>query len=1119
LPNSTIIGHSLLQEHELRVLSSFAACVLCLTSGLTLIPLRGQSPQLKQGRTDAVVFTPNEKKVIDRLTSLGALPDGAWRYHVGDLPHGESPTLDDSSWELVTPKTKAGRQAVWYRRMIEVPKVLNGYDLAGAQIDFRFRADANGPISEILYFNGRRVALGEDLEQVQLFSDAKPGERVLVAVKLLPTVDEKNFYQVEMPISFAESRPDPDDLRKEFVAAAALIPSLGTGGKQDREILSRAMSEVDLDALESADQTKFDASLRQAGNTLSALHPMLQQATMHLTGNSHIDAAWLWPWTEAVDAVKRTFGTAVQLMSEYPDYTYTQSAAVYSQWVADKYPQLNGQIRKRIQEGRWELVGGMWLEPDLNMPDGESLVRQLLVGQATFNKLYGKTTRIGWNPDSFGYNWQLPQIYKRSGIDYFVTQKMAWNDTNQLPLKMFWWESPDGSKVLTYFPHGYANRSLDPTRLARDLVSARSFSPGMTEMLDLFGVGDHGGGPTRTMLDEGEHWMRPDMVTPNEKFGTAQAYFTAVEKQLNSVSPTWNYGTLAKGGLTLPISMAGQISVPTWKDELYLEYHRGVFTTQADHKRNMRDSEEWLLDAEKYASLSWLEGQVYPDDELTAAWKHVLFNQFHDLAAGSGIGVIYKDAQKDYDQVRWATDEISTRSLKTLAEHINTRVNEGVPLVVFNSLAWQRGGVVEVPVQMPSASPDGVTVLDSSNRVVPSQVLSHDAKTNTFQVLLHLQEIPSLGYEVLHVIAGKHKFQTGLISSGTTIENAELRIAVDPHTGCITSLFDKKTNFETIVRGGCGNELQAFEDTPKKYDAWNIDPGTLDATPALLHEVESVKLVEQGPLRSTIHIARKWKSSTFIQDITLYTGDDHAIITNDIDWHETHILLKASFPLAASSDKAAYEIPYGAIERPTTRNNSFEKARFEVPALRWADLGDGQHGFSLLNNSKYGYDAVGNLLRLTLLRSPTWPDPDADREHHHFVYGLYPHGGDWKQALTVRHGYEFNYALKAIQVAQHDGIMPPEHSFASVEQKNVVLTAMKRAESGNGLVIRFYEWAGNGGKVTLKVPSGATNATVVNLMEKTEGETIGVNGDSVTVPLIPFQIQTVRLNYKPLPAK
>jgi alpha-mannosidase len=1084
-----------------------------------LIPLRGQSSQSKTSRNVAAAFTPNEETVIDKLASLESLPDGAWRFHAGDLSHGESPTLDDSSWELVTPKSKAGKQAVWYRRMIEVPKALNGYDLTGTRVDFRFRAGASGSMSEIIYFNGRRVALGEDLEQVQLFADAKPGEKILVAVKLLPTVNEKTFDQVEMQIGFAEGRPSPDDLRKEFVSAASLIPSLSAGGDEDRKILAKAMSEVDFSALKQADQLKFDDSLRRAEITLSALRPLLRQATVRLTGNSHIDAAWLWPWTETVDAVKRTFATAAQLMSEYPDYTYTQSAALYNQWIADKYPQLNDQIKQRIQDGRWELVGGMWLEPDLNMPDGESLVRQLLIGQATFKHLYGTTTRIGWNPDSFGYNWQLPQIYKRSGIDYFVTQKMGWNDTNQLPLKLFWWESPDGSKVLTYFPHNYANRSLDPTRLARDFAGARTLSPGITEMLDLYGVGDHGGGPTRAMLDEGEHWMQSDKVISLEKFGTAQPYFTAVERQLNPSSPTWNYGMLAKGNTSLPIPAAGMISVPTWKDELYLEYHRGVFTTQADHKRNMRDSEEWILDAEKYASLSWLDGRPYPGDELTAAWKHVLFNQFHDLAAGSGIGVIYKDAQKDYDQVRWATNEISTESLKTLAARINTRVSEGVPIIVFNSLAWQRGGVVEVSIQMPTVAPNGLTVLDTRNRLVPSQVLSHDAKTNTYQVLLHLSEVPSLGYAVLHAVPGKRTFQTDLKSSGTTIENAALRITVDPQTGCITSLFDKKSSFEAIAQGGCGNELQAFTDTPKNYDAWNIDPGTLDAAPTLLHQVESVKLVEQGPLRSTIRIARKWQSSTFQQDITLYTGDDHAIVANDIDWHETHVLVKACFPLAASGDHATYEIPYGSIERPTTRNNSFEKARFEVPALRWADLGNGQHGFSLLNNSKYGYDAVGNLLRLTLLRSPTWPDPDADRERHHFLYGLYPHRGDWKQALTVDHGYEFNYALEAMQVAVHDGVMPPEHSFASVAQKNVVITAMKRAESGDGLVIRFYEWAGKAGAVTLKVPSGATDATLVNLMEKPEGVSIGVNGDSVTVPVIPFQIQTVRVNYKPLPTE
>ena len=1092
------------------------ALISCLV-GLASLPLHAQLFDSLRAEQSSVKFTPEETKVLTRLASLQTLPDGPWKFHEGDVAHGELATLDDSSWQSVQAKSKSGKEAVWYRRTIEVPRTLNGYDLTGASISFRFLAYANGPMPEILYFNGRRVALGDDLEQIEMFSDAKPGDKIVVAVKLLPTVDDKRFDHVEMNVSFAANRPDPEDLRKEFVSAAALVPSLAPGSDKDRKTLTTAVSQIDLSALDKGDQARFDASLRTSQATMMALRPLLQTATFHLTGNSHIDAAWLWPWTETVDAVKRTFGTAAQLLSEYPTYTYTQSAAVYSQWMADKYPQLNAQIKQRVQEGRWELVGGMWLEPDLNMPDGESLVRQLLIGQATFNKLYGKTTRIGWNPDSFGYNWQLPQIYKRSGVDYFVTQKMHWNDTNQLPLKLFWWESPDGSKVLTYFPHDYANNNLNPTRLAPDMASARVFAPGMTDMLDLYGVGDHGGGPTRNMLDEGLHWMEPNKVMAHEEYGTAQPYFTKMEGELNPSSPTWNYTTLAKGDTTLPTPAEGQVTVPTWKDELYFEYHRGVMTTQADHKRNMRDSEEWVLDAEKYASLAWLSGKPYPAEELTSAWKLVLFNQFHDLAAGSGLGMIYKDAQKDYDQVHWATNEVSDKSLATLTAKVDTRAEKGVPVVVFNSLAWQRGGVGEVSVQMPGQGAEGLTLLDEKNHVIPSQVLSTEAATNTYKLLFHLTDVPSLGYTVLHAVQGKQDFPTEVKASGTTIENAAIRITVDPQTGCITSLFDKKSNFETIAKGGCGNELQAFKDTPKDYDAWNIDPGTLDVPPTLLHMVDSVKLVEQGPLRSIIRVSRTWQSSKFVQDITLYTGAGHAVVTNDIDWHETHILLKASFPLAASSDKATFEIPYGSIDRPTTRNNSFEKAKFEVPALRWADLGDGQHGFSLLNNSKYGYDAVGNLLRLTLLRSPTWPDPDADREHHHFSYALYPHTGDWKQALTVRHGYEFNYGLKAMQVQAHSGAMQPDHSFATVAESNVVLTAVKKTEAGDGLIFRFYEWAGKGGNITLTVPPGATGATLVNLMEKPEGSAIAVTGDKVTVPVTPFQIQTVQINYKAAP--
>jgi alpha-mannosidase len=1057
-------------------------------------------------------YSVQSQTAVQRLTLLNRLPAEEWRYHAGDLAHGESPDLDDSSWQLVKPRLEAPQDAVWFRRWIEVPASLQGYDLTGSRVWFEFRAYANGPMPEIIYFNGRRVALGDDLEPIVLFDKAKPGDKVLVAVKLLHTVDKKTFAATELKIDFAENRPNPEDLRLEILSAALLIPGYSKDVSADTATLEKAAGAVDLAALDAKTQSKFDASLKQAQSILEALKPTLQRTTAHLSGNSHIDAAWLWPWTETVDAVKRTYSTALQLMNEYPDYTFTQSAAQYNAWLADKYPQVNDEIKRRIKEGRWEIVGGMWVEPDLNMPGGESTVRSLLVGKRWYQKEYGVDVRIGWNPDSFGYAWQLPQIYKKSGMDYFVTQKMTWNDTNQLPFKLFWWESPDGSKVLTYFPNDYANDNLNPVRLAYGLSIAEKRAPGMTEMMDLFGIGDHGGGPTRAVLDEGMHWMQPDKVVPKMKFGTAQSYFTSIESKLAADSPTWDYDSIAKGYKPPPTPAEGQVAIPTWKSELYFEYHRGVMTTQANHKRNMRESEEWALNAEKYASLAWLDGKSYPADELTEAWKKITFNNFHDLAAGSGIGIIYKEAQQDYDQVRWATNEISQKSLNTLAAEVNTKVAAGVPVMVFNPLGWERSGLAEVDVQMPAPVAGGLSVLDAANRPVLSEVSTSDAKTNSYHLLIEAKDVPSLGYKVLHVVPGAKPFASDLKAEGLTLENSILKVTVDKQTGCITSLYDKRTKFEALAPGACGNQLQTFKDLPKEYDAWNIDPGTLDhVTP--LEKADAVELIRKGPLRGVIRVTRAWQSSKFVQDITLDEAADQVDVVNEIDWHETHVLLKAAFPLAASSNKATYEVPYGSIERPTTRNNSWEQAQFEVPALRWADLGDGKHGFSLLNESKFAYDDKDNVLRITLLRSPTWPDPDADRGHQHFRYALYPHGGDWKQALTVRCGYEYNYPLKAMQVEAHTGSMPAGHSYVSVKPDNVVLTAVKKAEDTNALIFRVYEWAGKSGDVEIHVPMGATGATITNLMEKPEGAELKVVNDTVTAPIHPYEILTVQVNY------
>jgi len=971
-----------------------------------------------------------------------------------------------------------------------------------------------------------------------------------VAVKLLQTIDVKSFHGATLRVDFPENRPNPQSLAEEFLSAALLLPSLlpaDSEGKLDWiGTLHHAVDAVDINALDAHDSAKFDASLKDAQARLEVLRPILQHATFLLDGNAHIDAAWLWPWTETVDVVHRTFGTALQLMNEYPGYTYTQSAAAYNEWMAQKYPALNNEIKQRIKDGRWEIVGGMWVEPDLNMPDGESLVRQLLVGKRWYKQAYGVDVRIGWNPDSFGYTWQLPQIYKKSGIDYFVTQKMTWNDTNKLPFKLFWWESPDGSKVLAYFPHDYVNLDLSPVRLSDDLATARKLSPGMTEMMDLYGVGDHGGGPTRAILDEGFRWAAPsaaaiganggEPVTPKYQFGTAQSFFSAVEKQIAPESPTWNYQSIPH--YEAPAAVAGKVSIPTWDSELYLEYHRGVYTTQAMHKKNMRDSEEEVLNAEKWSSVAWAlpgwQSISYPGSELREDWKKVLFNQFHDLAAGSGIGVIYKDAQKDYDYVRLSTDEISERALTRIAETISTsgtgKASAGRWLVVFNPLGWKRSGTVVAHIP----GYDGFELDDPETGSHRASAGLHALKgvgaNNSYDYEVPVADVPAMGYKILRLTPGCNEDACHIMDDTTELnfddlklknpplrlDNGTIRISVDQSSGCITSVVEEKSGTESIAPGACGNQLQFFKDTPKQYDAWNIDPGTLDVPPAVIEKVDSINYF-RGPDRTlTIQVTRHWQNSKFVQTITL--DGDQVDVDNDIDWHEKHVLLKAAFPLAVTSNFATYEIPYGAIERPTTRNNSWEKAQFEVPAMRWADLSgagsDGKvRGLSLLNQDKYGYDAVGNVLRLTLLRSPTWPDADADQGHHHFHYALYPHAGTWKDALTVRHGWEYDYPLQAVVTTAHAGSLPAEHSFASVSPENVVLTAVKKAEDANGLIFRVYEWAGKETTAEFHVPPGATAATVTNLMEQPEGDPLKIAGDVVKVPIKPYEILTIRVDY------
>src|SRR6266853_503448 len=1045
--------------------------------------------------------------ILDRLESLQKVPLPEWRYHE-DLAHPEDPSLNDADWPVVktTEEWKTGARVL--RRLIEIPKKLNGYAVRGMRVKLEVLFTSNDSMTITVFSNGSLVGRSdEDTQQpVLLTENAQPGQRFLIAVRVDNAPVGTQMYRSGLNLEAASTRPDPNILREEIVSVRPIAAAFPEGETEREAQMDASVKAIDFAALDRGDQSAFDESLRQAQAKLKVLDPWLKQFTIRAAGNSHIDMAWLWSWTETVEEVRNTFQSVLDLMREYPDFKFTMSSARTYEWMQEKYPDLYKQIKPRVKEGRWEVIGGMWVEPDLNMPDGESLVRQILVGKRYFQKNFGADIKIGWNPDSFGYNWQLPQIYKKSGIDYFVTSKLLWaTDYTKFPYRLFWWEAPDGSRLLTYFPHEYANE-FDPQQITQDLsfYAPSIYGSKVTDspqMLYLYGIGDHGGGPTRTMLDRANRLRDPNTVFPKIEFSTAKEFFADLTRELPN------------------------LKVPTWKDELYFEYHRGVMTTQADTKQQIRRDEELMLDAEKYAALASLFGRSYPQDQFELAWKNLLFDHFHDVMPGSGIAVNYLDAKRNMEDVARSAQEITDGALDELLAHVNTRGakarGDGVPVVVFNSLSWPRAEVIEAQVQLSGPARE-VQVLDGAGLRVEHQLLALDSSTNRARLLI-LADAPALGYRTYFVRAysGRSAAKPGIApnvinghvrvvqASRETLRNAYIQIKVDPKTGCITSLFDLRNQTETLApsetdSGGpktsvCGNLLQAFHDKPKQWDAWNID-SDFEKEHWDLDKADEVKLVESGPLRAVIRVKKHFQNSTFVQDITMYAGVPRVDVKMQAEWHEKHILLKVAFPLSAHSDKATFEIPYGSTERPTTRNTPAEQAKFEVPAERWADLSDAdtKYGLSLLNDSKYGYDVKGNVLRLSLLRSPEWPDRHADEGHHEFTYSLYPHAGNWRDAQTVRRGYELNYKLIAMQSQKHEGTLPGDHSFVRVEPDNVVVTAFKKSEDNDSLVLRFYEWAGREADVKLQLPAEAQSASETDLMERST-ISLAVHNNAVTV--------------------
>ena len=794
------------------------------------------------------------------------------------------------------------------------------------------------------------------------------------------------------------------------------------------------------------------------------------------TGHAHIDVAWLWTLGQTRRKAGRTFTTVQRLMEQFPEYHFTQSQPQLYDYIRQDYPAIFEEIKARVAEGRWEPIGGMWVEADCNLSGAESLARQFLLGRTFFREHFGADadTRVLWLPDVFGYAWNLPQLIKEAGCEYFFTIKIGWSQYNRLPYDSFWWQGLDGTKVLTHFsttPDAgvFASTYNAMATPVQNLGTWTNFQQKELQqnLLMAFGYGDGGGGPTREML-ENIRVMGDFPGLPKMRNGSVKEFYETMEREAGDQLPTWN-------------------------GELYLELHRGTYTTQSRNKRANRKSEFLLHDAEFLATLASLTNPAYayPVGPLHTAWELVCLNQFHDIIPGSSIGPVYVESQQQYAEIRAAGEGVIADALAAL----------GGALVVANPTGFVRSDLAFWGGEL--AAGQHLTAADG--RAVAVQATEGGA-------WIDAGALAAYSVTALSAVTGATPAPTAgtLVVNPDLLENDLLRVELNA-AGDITRIFDKTNQREVLPAGAIANQFQAHEDRPVNWDAWDVDIFVTDKT-WMAEPAVSVTVVEAGPLRATLEISRRILNSAYTQRISLSHNSARLDFTTDIDWAERHIMLKVAFPVDVFSPMATYEIQWGNTERPTHRNTSWDWARFETCAQKWVDLSEGGYGVSVLNDCKYGHDIKDNVIRISLLRSPSMPDPLADAGAHRFAYSLLPHAGRWDEG-TVAQAYALNDPLLvagSVGQGAKGAASVTGASLVACDAPNVVIETVKRAEDGNGVIVRFYECQRKRGTVTLTTAFPLASAVRVNLLEEAQRE-LQVSDQQVQYPVRPFEIVTLRL--------
>lgn len=1028
-----------------------------------------------------------------------------------DERFSDAAAVDTSGWEEFSRGQLWGghREYYWFETEVCIPEAF-----AGERVVYELKTgreggwDATNPQFSI-YVNGRLIqGLDVNHREVLLTECAQAGERFQIllsaftgdqnfrlqldsALKTLDRKTERYYYDLEVPYRtvclLAEDDPAYLEVLPVLNESLNLLDFRKEGSDAYYESLDGAQEYLSRELYQK----------RCHGEQLPV---------MYCVGHTHIDCAWLWTLRVTEDKAVRSFSTVLELMRQYPEYLFMSSQPQLYQYVKKNAPEIYGQIRQRVQEGRWEPEGGMFVEADCNLASGESLARQFLYGKRFFKKEFGVDNVILWLPDVFGYSAALPQIMQKCGLKYFMTTKISWNEFNKMPYDTFEWEGIDGSRVLTHFVptrdyhkgaveggfetehftsyNGYLNPSQIKGGWKR--YSQKDLNQ---EALCCFGFGDGGGGPTRDMLENHKRLMQGIPGAPRTKMSAARQFFETLEEHVRNKK-----------------------NLPLWVGELYLEYHRGTYTSMARNKRYNRKSEFAYQNAEFYAFLDQAVcGSAYPEERLRSGWETILKNQFHDILPGSSIREVYEDSQREYENILKDGGDILRTALGHLTEAIQAPVQPSIQssldsLVVFQPNSKTAADLVSFVLPKTGAAygeafnetSGGVSyeVYDGEERL-PVQRAADGAWIFT------AKSLPGKGYKTFTVkAAAASAASSDCASAGEHFmePSRELRVSERSHSmenayfqliwtgqGEFAQIYDKRAKRQVLKPGQAGNVMVSYEDRPHNYDAWDVNCYYTEKSWPV-DQVTSMEIIERGPVRATLRIEKSYLDSVIVQYVSLYRDLPRIDIRNEIDWKEHQIFLKNYFPVDVHTNEATFDIQYGNVKRDTHNNTSWDAAKFEVCHHKWADVSEDGYGVSILNDCKYGISVRNGVIGLSMLKSAVYPNPEADKEHHTFTYSIYPHIGGWQQAGTAAQAYQLNNPCIPVwkKAGKSQETLQPEASFVLSSQENVVIEAVKKAEDSKELIVRVYECCNRRTQASLTFLWELSAAVECNMLEEVE---------------------------------